>query len=468
VAPQPGAATPEQGAPSATETPTAPETNLADVRSGAGRGETFALAGPQMMGDFGGICARRTILVAVMQTITTTPVTGGVGGGMTGGSIGGAGGGIGGAGGGIGGGTITGGVPGTITGGVPGTITGGVPGTITGGVPGTITGGAPGTITGGVPFAGLTSAASPSPAASTAASAAATTVNRTVMTPVTVCDPVAARAGSGFKIADNESPCPQDRVFFSYNYFDRLSGAGGFTPGSTVITNTPTVITSVVTPDAVVTARNANVNRELFGFEKTFLGGNASIEVRVPIFQTSGDDTLNGEDFGDVTTVIKFALLQDPDCSHCLSLGLAVTAPTGPSIATVDGTIHDVLLQPFVGGLWTSGNWFFQGFSSLVVPTDSRDVTLLFNDVALGYAFYHGGRDCWIRSVAPEVEVHVTTPLNHRDANAVISVPDIVDVEPGVYIGLGEKLLLSIGVAVPVTGPKPFDVEAIAQVNFRF
>jgi hypothetical protein len=47
-------------------------------------------------------------------------------------------------------------------------------------------------------------------------------------------------------------------------------------------------------------------------------------------------------------------------------------------------------------------------------------------------------------------------------------VPDLVVLLQGVQIGLGVGSTLAIGVAAPVTGPRAFDLEAIAQFNLRF
>lgn len=63
--------------------------------------------------------------------------------------------------------------------------------------------------------------------------------------------------GSGFKIADNESPRPRDRVFFIYNYFG--DGAGSNTPGGIPA-----------------------VQRSALGFEKTFFDALPSVEIRAP------------------------------------------------------------------------------------------------------------------------------------------------------------------------------------------
>src|SRR5205085_10402068 len=79
---------------------------------------------------------------------------------------------------------------------------------------------------------------------------------------VVVCDPIAGRAGSWFKIADNEGPRPQDRVFFTYNYFDNLAGAGG---ASTAFAFSPDQVTTVSVPGIATPVRADNLHRALFG-----------------------------------------------------------------------------------------------------------------------------------------------------------------------------------------------------------
>jgi hypothetical protein len=368
-----------------TQAPTPPSLDL-EARAGAGRGEAFALATPNMMGDFAGFCSRRVIALPVTNTVTTT--------------------------------TIIPPPPGTFV--IP-------PRTVT-----TVTS-VPGTQC------------------------------------VYVCDPVLVRAGSGFKIADNESPCPQDRVYFNYNFFDRLGAGGGTTPGTTqVFPITPLKTITVTTPGVTVAGRTADLNRELFGFEKTFLGGDASVELRVPIYQTTSSDGLNGEDFGDLTVILKYAFWRDCNSGSCLSAGLGVTAPTGPGIPTFDGTIHDVLFQPFVAGAWHAGDFFVQGFSAAILPTDSRDATLLFNDFGVGYTLFHGTHDNYVSYVAPGLEVHVTTPLDHRHPSDTVVVADVVDLTPAIYVGIGERATVSFGMSFPVTSAQFFDWEALVQLNYRF
>jgi hypothetical protein len=260
-------------------------------------------------------------------------------------------------------------------------------------------------------------------------------------------DLLVATRGS-FKIGENESPRPEDRVFINYNYYNEAPNG----------------------VDSFGNVAHGSVHRETFGFEKTFLDGNASVGLRAPVLQQQADGGFGANDFGDLSIVLKYAFVNDRNTGNVLSGGLVVTAPTGPALDTLLGKLDSVLLQPWGGFVYNFGDRFYvQGFSSVVIPTQTRDVTILFNDLAIGYWLRRSTAEgAVVGGVCPTLEMHVTTPLNHRGATEAISVADTVDLTGGVHIGLGRASLLSIGVVLPVTGPRPFDVEALAQFNFRF
>jgi hypothetical protein len=248
--------------------------------------------------------------------------------------------------------------------------------------------------------------------------------------------PVAVARGA-FKIGENGVARPQDRVFATYNYYNNVLGA-------------------------------LDVHREMGGIEKTFAGGDASIEVRLPFVQNHvQNDGGQEDDIADLTFILKYALVNRAD--SVLSVGLATTAPTGPVpsmlILRPDGfeRVHPWQLQPFVGYYQAFGDWYVQGFSSAMIPTDERDAVWLFNDVGLGYRLFEGGG--LIRAVIPTVEAHVNTPLSNRGD---IGFSDSVNVTAGTYFLLGERLTLGTAAGTPVTGPRLFDFEAIFSLNWRF
>jgi hypothetical protein len=264
----------------------------------------------------------------------------------------------------------------------------------------------------------------------------------------------------GFKIADNQSPRPQDRFFFTFNYFNDLNGPINRRLGASV--------------------GNQQVYRELFGLEKTFLGGNASIGVRLPVNTLTADSPFR--EFGGTTTAVgnltvfsKYVLWSDPKSGNLISTGLAVTAPNGPtSFAGARNAVgfHDAQIQPFLGYIWTRDRWYLQGFEAIDVPTDSHDVTMLYNDVGLGYYLYRNpDPDACLTAIAPTFEAHVNVPLNHQGAfrfNDIAGTPSVVDLTIGTSFLFGRRGILSFGFVNPVTGPRAFNYEWSAMFSVYF
>lgn len=312
----------------------------------------------------------------------------------------------------------------------------------------------------------------------TVAVGATTTTNVAANTGVrNVLVPIAQRGGSN--IAENFSPMPQDRVFATWNYYNAVGfgPTGQNAPLTTQTTTAPVLVlrnnvlvTSTTTTTTVIPgASRVDLNREVFGFEKTLLNGLASIEVRAPIDQMGGGDANFGySNFGDLTVVGKYAFYLDRATGNVVSGGLALTVPTGRSVETTDGNFHDVLFQPYVGYLWNFNRCFVQGVHSIVIPSDSQDVTLAFNSLGLNYWLYRGNPDRLLTFIVPSVEAHVTTPLNHRDLNGPIVVPDTVVLTGGAHFGVGRRSTLTFGAATPVTGPRPYNIEGFMQLNIRY
>ena len=180
------------------------------------------------------------------------------------------------------------------------------------------------------------------------------------------------------KISENMSPRPQDRVFFTFNYFQgvndqvnqRLQAPIGYT----------------------------QVFREIFGFEKTFLDGQGSIGLRFPLDTVTaassvpksfGDFGGTSTAVGDISVFAKYILLENRENGNLLSAGLAVSAPTGPGkfagLNSFGSITHTTSFQPFLGYIINSGRLYFHGFFAVDVPANSQDVTLIYNDVGIGY-----------------------------------------------------------------------------------
>ena len=77
-----------------------------------------------------------------------------------------------------------------------------------------------------------------------------------------------------FKIADNQSPQPQNRIYSSFNYYDNLNYQVNSRLGSPL--------------------SDFQVYRYIVGFEKTVLDGNGSFGMRLPIDTLSTNSKLAG------------------------------------------------------------------------------------------------------------------------------------------------------------------------------
>jgi hypothetical protein len=268
----------------------------------------------------------------------------------------------------------------------------------------------------------------------------------------------------GFKIAENQSPQPQDRVFFSFNYFSDLNGALNRRFESPV--------------------NNLTGYRYIFGLEKTFDDGFGSFGFRLPLDQLSANSTISGNfakpggtstALNDLSFFTKYVLKVDPATGSLLSVGLELTVPTGPSqfagAKYIQG-VHSTEAQPFIGYLLVRDRFYLHGFLSLSAPSSIRDVTMVYNDFGIGYfVFRSTDPDSMLTSVAPTFEVHVNSPLTHRDwfnANDPTGTADVLDLTYGLNLTFFKQSVVTLGMVTPVTGPRPFNYEAVLLFNWRF
>ena len=146
--------------------------------------------------------------------------------------------------------------------------------------------------------------------------------------------------------------------------------------------------------------------------------------------------------------------------------------PTGPSqfagAKYIEG-IHSTEIQPFIGYLLIRDRFYLHGFLSLSAPSSVRDVTMVYNDLGIGYFVYRSDDpDRPLTSIAPTFEVHVNSPLTHRDwfnANDPTGTADVVDLTYGLNADFYRQSVLTFGWVTPVTGPRPFNYEADSPVQ---
>jgi hypothetical protein len=262
----------------------------------------------------------------------------------------------------------------------------------------------------------------------------------------------------GFKVSENESPRPIDRFYVGFNYFEDVNAAVNTRIGAPI--------------------RDAQAYRTTFGFEKTFFDRDASIGFRVPVntFDATGTAAgFGGSDTsaGDLSIITKYAFWQDEVTGSLMSGGLAVTLPTGPSTfagANIAGS-HSTLLQPYVGYILNRDRFFVHGFTAFAFATQDDDVTFYTFDIGAGYRLYRGCPGSIVTGITPSIEAHLNVPLNHRgalDGTDPIGAADVLNLTYGATISLGTRSTLALALVTPVTGPRPFYYEFIAQFNWRF
>src|SRR5262249_47445869 len=141
----------------------------------------------------------------------------------------------------------------------------------------------------------------------------------------------------GLKVSESDSPRPVDRVYYYYNLFGAID----------------------VAPDDPSIPK-LNVNRHVVGVEKTFLGGDASIGLRMPFFSFAGSDTYSTGFAGDLSVIAKYALFNNRETGNVLTAGVVVTTPTGGSPHFLLGNDRPpsprnfpVVIQPLVGWIYS-------------------------------------------------------------------------------------------------------------------
>jgi hypothetical protein len=257
---------------------------------------------------------------------------------------------------------------------------------------------------------------------------------------------------------------PQDRVYFTFNYFSNLN--------------------SVLNRRFQSSVDELRAYRYVFGLEKTFDEGRSSVGIQLPLDNLTAESAISGHfqkqggsstSLNNVSVFAKSILRINPETGSLISAGLAVTPATGPNTfagAKYLNGVNDTTVQPFIGYIWRRDRFYLHGFVALDVPTSVRDVTMVYNDLGIGYYLYRNPEpDGFLMALVPTFEVHVNDPLTHRDYNNPLDITgtaDIVNLTYGLNALIGQSSVFTFGVVTPVTGPRPFDYEIVGLLNFRF
>lgn len=267
------------------------------------------------------------------------------------------------------------------------------------------------------------------------------------------------------KISENSSTLPTDRIFFNYNGYQN---AVQFTPNLGL------------PPD------RTSFNQYTLGAEKTFLDGNASLDVRVPLqdrleFNTP-DLQAAGGNLGNVTLYLKGLLYAEED--FAFGGGLGIGLPTGDDFqaqSLTGGFLIEneaVHLLPYLGFLRSlNEDWFVQSFVQFDFAANGNPVTLfpqqpgnsgiyseqhlMHLDLTVGRWLYQNPDAAYLSRIAGVIELHYTSTLQDADS-LVLGDPavfqltnaanrsDILNLTGGLQFQFGEMSNLRVACVVPV------------------
>jgi hypothetical protein len=223
------------------------------------------------------------------------------------------------------------------------------------------------------------------------------------------------------KIAEGGSVLPQDRLFFRYNYLDSVRYSNG----------------------------RQHLNRYVPGFEKTFLNGIASFELRAPfaantatVSTWSGETITNDEQtrLGNLTMYIKSLLWDNQTVAVSGGLGIVTPTASDTRVNYTDGSPilrisnESVRLQPFLGILYTPGSrLFLHSFIQYDFSTNGNpisvnslgdglvdagvltDASMLSVDVGAGYWLYRSKAAQRLTGIVSMFEIHQNSGLQAGD-----------------------------------------------------
>jgi hypothetical protein len=280
------------------------------------------------------------------------------------------------------------------------------------------------------------------------------------------------------KYFDDGSPLPRDRVFVDYSHVGDFQGLG----------------------------TSFDVNRYVFGAERTFLDGSGSVEVRVPFAGTVDSDQIGGQaldvndaEFGNVGLLFKGSLFRNANWIVTAGLGLSMPTADDSRLLFEGRTILEIrnqawLIQPILVAAWAPNDRFYAqaglqfDFAANGNPVNVRspggefaqrgvltDQTYLYTSAAVGYWLYQSDTN-YLSGVSLQGELHYNRTLGNRDfvltgSALVTDLNDNLDVlngTTGVNFVLNDRAVLALGVSFPLDDEWLYDWSLLARLNVRF
>jgi hypothetical protein len=242
---------------------------------------------------------------------------------------------------------------------------------------------------------------------------------------------------SRFKVADNNSPLPDQRGLTSFNFFTQPFDQSG------------------------------RLYKGTGGFEFAGWNRRASLDVRAGLGLYTTDDDSNTVFATNPSAVVKVLFLEGESLKA--SGGLGVSFPNGD---TPDGaTDTDFVFSPFLGWVWASANssWFLHGFEQFDIPTND-DSYRLQSDVGVGYWIRRNDPTKLITAFAPTVELHLYTPFDSSPGDDREGLPSdhVLNATVGMTMYFGPTDSLAFGFGAPLLGERHYEWESHLHFIHRF
>ena len=295
--------------------------------------------------------------------------------------------------------------------------------------------------------------------------------------------------GGSYNVSENNTAIPTDRVYFVYNaFYNAISTSQVFGSPQT---------------------RSIDLHRYVAGFEKTFLDGNVSLDVRMPLlsgFELSNPVlTSDMGNLGNLTMFAKGLVYADEDVA--VATGLGIGLPTGSDLNTrtlapfVSESLvvrnQAVRLMPFVAATMNlNDQWFLQSFGQMNFAASGNEVAnqngvigvfneqhLLQTDLGLGRWIWRDATRPVLTGLAGVLELHYTTTVQETDTvqlsggnllNGSLSNSanrqDLLNLTSGLQAQLGAATSLRVGAVVPLRDQpdRVFDSEVQVSLNRKF
>ncbi|QDU96854.1 hypothetical protein Pla8534_46760 [Lignipirellula cremea] len=285
---------------------------------------------------------------------------------------------------------------------------------------------------------------------------------------------LAGTAWRRIKTADNNSPFARDRVFATYHHFHNSA------------------------QDAL--GNLYSTDRYRIGMERRIFDGRSSLELRVPIFSTIGEDqdlmdpSGQAQNLGNISLSFKRQLITRQD--FVFSSGVTGLFPTGADdsfnngVEVVSLKNESIHLLPFLSAYaQLTDNVFLNLFSQIDFDLSGnefessstgylgsyQDQNLLLLDMQAG-AWLYRNPCSRVKGIAGLVELHYNTSL--QDTDVVSSTSNIMllntanrfdtlNLTGALHFELGRGTTLRVGAATPLRtdDDRAFDAEFFVQVN---